>query len=343
MYNKGKIIETHREIPEMIKDNVLALLLSTDGFLSGEVMSEKLGVSRMTVSKAVATLREEGYDIASLTNRGYRLTRGAPRLTLGEILPYLPEKRAENVFCFDTIDSTNKRAKELAADGAPSGTVVISAAQTAGRGRRGRSFLSPKGKGVYLSYLFRPTCTPEDSTVLTALTAVAARRTILSACGLSVGIKWVNDLILNERKIAGILTELSLESESGHIDFAVIGIGINVSERREDFPEELRCKATSLAAESGEEISAPRLAAALIAKMDEMTAAFPTETAAYLEEYRAANVTTGREVIVRAPSGDRPAVALGINDDFSLRVRYENGEEQTVFTGEVAVRGLYGE
>lgn len=327
----------------MIKDYVLALLLSADGFLSGERMSERLGVSRMTVNKAVAALREEGYDIVSVTNRGHRLTRTTPRLTLGELLPYLPSGREETVLCLDTVDSTNKKAKELAAADAPGGTVVLSAAQTAGRGRRGRAFLSPAGQGVYLSYLFRPTCTPQDSTVLTAMSAVAARRAIRSACGLSVGIKWVNDLILGARKIAGILTELSLESESGHIDFAVIGIGINVSERAEDFPEELRAKATSLAAESGEEISAPRLAAALITELDAMTAAFPENIAPYLEEYRAANVTVGREVVVRTPVGDRPARALSVCDDFSLRVRFEDGEEATVFTGEVAVRGLYGE
>ena len=327
----------------MIKDNVLAMLLTADTFVSGETISEKLGVSRMTVSKAVAALREEGYDITAVTNRGYRLTRGPPRLTLGEILACLPEEKTDRIRCFDSIDSTNKKAKELAALGAPSGTVVLSAAQTAGRGRRGRSFLSPAGKGIYLSYLFRPDCTPQDSTVLTALTAVAARRAIWSACHLTADIKWVNDLLLNERKIAGILTELALESESGHIDYAVIGIGINVSEQRDDFPEDLQNKATSLAAESGEEISAPRLAAALISELDRMTWTFPANVGDYLAEYRAANITPGREVIVRSPDGDRFATAVAIGDDFSLRVRFPDGEEKDIFTGEVSVRGLYGE
>lgn len=327
----------------MTKDNILAMLLKSDGFVSGEFISDTLGISRMTVSKAVAALRAEGYDITAITNRGYRLTRGTPRLTLGEVLAELPAPRPFPVVCLESVNSTNRRVKELAADGAVSGTVVVAAAQTEGRGRRGRSFLSPAGKGVYLSYLFRPQCTPRDSTVLTALTAVAARRAILSATGLSVGIKWVNDLLLNERKIAGILTELSLESESGHIDYAVIGIGINVSEEKEDFPEGLRKKASSLAAESGKEISAPRLAAALISELDRMTAGFPSENDGYLAEYRAANLTVGREVIVRAPDGDLPATAVGIGNDFSLRVRFSNGEEKNIFTGEVSVRGLYGE
>ena len=327
----------------MIKDNVLAMLLSSDGFVSGESISEQLGVSRMTVSKAVAALRGEGYDITAVTNRGYHITRGTPRLTLGEILACLPDETTERIRCYESIDSTNKKVKELAADGAPSGTVVVAASQTAGRGRRGRTFLSPAGKGVYLSYLFRPDCTPKDSTVLTALSAVAARRAILSACALSAEIKWVNDLLLNERKIAGILTELALESESGHIDYAVIGIGINVSERREDFPEDLRNKATSLSAESGKEISLPRLAAALIRELDGMTAAFPENIDDSLSEYRAANITTGREVIVRSPAGDRTALAYAISDDFSLCVRFPDGEEKSIFTGEVSVRGLYGE
>lgn len=327
----------------MTKDSILTILLKSEGFVSGEYISDTLGVSRMTVNKAVVALRADGYDITAITNRGYRLTHGTPRLTLGEILADLPEARTAPVICLESVNSTNRRAKELAAEGAVSGTVVVSAAQTEGRGRRGRSFLSPAGKGIYLSYLFRPQCTPQDSTVLTALTAVAVRRAILSATGLVVDIKWVNDLLLNERKIAGILTELSLESESGHIDYAVIGIGINVSEEKEDFPEELQRKASSLTAESGIEVSAPRLAAALISELDRMTAGFPSENGGYLAEYRAANLTVGREVVVRAPDGDRPAVAVGVGDDFSLRVRFSDGEEKDIFTGEVSVRGLYGE
>lgn len=343
LYNRRRNIEKHRKgTKRMIKDQVLALLRGSDGFLSGERICEKLGVSRMSVHKAVATLREEGYEITSVTRRGYRLDSGEGRLTLGELLPYLAEGRAKSILLYDTVDSTNTRLKEVAAGGAAEGTVVIAEAQTAGRGRRGRSFYSPRGKGIYLSYLLRPDCTPTDSTSLTAYAAVAVRRAVLRAVGMELGIKWVNDLILGNKKAVGILTELSVESESGQIEYAVIGIGVNVNAEAGDFTGELLPKATALSTD-GLPLSRARLAAALIEELDRMSEAFPADTADYLAEYRAANVTVGKHVTVRSPKGEYEALAVGIMDDLSLLVREENGAEHTVFTGEVAVHGLYGE
>lgn len=325
----------------MIKERVLALLCDADGFLAGERICETLGIDRGRVDSAISALREEGYGITAVTGRGYRLDGGEERLSIGELLPYLSAERAKRIFCYDLVSSTNTRLKEAAADGAPAGTVILAEGQTAGRGRRGRSFYSPRGKGIYLSYLLRPDRAAADVTALTAYAAVAVRRAVLRSVGIELGIKWVNDLILGNKKAVGILTEMSAESGSGRVEYAVIGIGINVNGSEGDFTGELAAKATALS--MGRPLSRARICAALIEELDRLAAAFPTAEEGYLAEYRAANVTVGARVTVRCPTGDYEALAVGISDDFSLLVREENGKEHTVFTGEVAVHGLYGE
>lgn len=322
----------------MTKDKVLSLLKGADGFLSGEQIRAEIGVSRMAVSAAVKGLRAEGYEITAVTNRGYRLERSPDCLTAGELMAQLGEERTKTVLCLDTVDSTNRYLKSLANDGAPSGTVVVADEQTKGRGRRGRSFASPKHKGLYLSYLLRLEGTPEESTSLTAWAAVAASSAIAAVCGAEPEIKWVNDLILGGKKLCGILTELSVESESNRIDYVVIGIGVNVNEAAEDFPPEVRDIAISLAQVLGEEQPRAALCAELIRRLDQLSSDWPQERERYLGQYRCRERTVGKDIRVISPCAQRYAHVLGIEPDFSLHVRFDNGEEAKLKSGEISIR-----
>ena len=242
----------------MLRDDVLLLLTEAEGYLSGEEMREKLGVSRAAVSQAVRALRADGYDIDAVTNRGYCLRARPDTLTAGDVLSYLPEARRAMVRCFAQIDSTNSYLKAEAMRGAPDGLCAIADRQTAGRGRAGRPFRSDAGQGVYLSMLLRPNCAPTAAMTMTAHVAVAVCRA-LEACGVQPGIKWTNDLVLGTKKLCGILTELTVEAETGTVDSIVAGIGVNVRQRPEDFPPELRAIAGSVRSETGLEISRARI------------------------------------------------------------------------------------
>ena len=241
-------------------------------------------------------------------------------------------KRQAPVFFQNLVDSTNTRIKQLAAQGAPDGTVYIAAAQSAGRGRNGRTFLSPPG-GLYLSMLLRPGCPAEEALSITPMAAVAVCRAVKQVCGLLCGIKWPNDVVLGGKKLCGILTEASTDKDGL---FLVPGIGVNVN--TEEFPPELRPVAGSLFLHSGKKTELEDLARALIHQMDELYAAWKVEKNAFMEEYRALCVNTGREVLV----GDRPAKALGIAEDYSLLAEYPDGTKENIACGEVSVRGLYG-
>lgn len=246
----------------------------------------------------------------------------------------------ERILHLDITDSTNEVLKKLAEDGAREGQVVIADEQLAGKGRRGRKFESPKGKGIYFSYLLRPKkMTPELST-LTARTAVAIQRAIYKACGIQTGIKWVNDLVLHQKKVCGILTEMSMEA--GEIRYVIIGIGINVNEEEKDFPEELRKIATSFSIEMGKTFSRGKLIGEMVKELDQMCSGFLTQKETYLEEYRKFCITTGKEVCVISGESKRRAYALCVNEDYSLEVEYEDGNRESLNAGEVSVRGIEG-
>ena len=199
----------------MLKDDVLNIIYWEEDFISGEAISRKLGVSRAAVNSAVKALRDEGYEITSSTNKGYLLTKSPDILTKGSVSVHLPEIISKDVHVFDSVDSTNNVLKDMARNGAPSGTVVIADHQTGGKGRRGRSFSSPKGVGVYLSYLFKPESGFDKIANLTSWTAIAVSDAIYNAYGIDSQVKWVNDLLMNRKKICGILTEVTAEAESG--------------------------------------------------------------------------------------------------------------------------------
>ena len=326
----------------MLRDEVLTILKQQDADLSGEEISRRLGVTRMAVSNAVKALRREGYVIDSATNRGYRLLESPDKLSAGDLYAHLPKSRQASVRCFDLIDSTNSYLKREAVNGAPNGLVAVANEQTAGRGRSGRQFFSAADCGIYLSVLLRPHCEPQKTMTLTAHAAVAVCEAISRACGVETEIKWTNDVILNGRKLCGILTEITLEGETGLVDSVVIGIGVNVNYRPDDFPEELRTVAGSIFSETGVRADRARLAAELILALDRMSVAWEQDPRAYLDAYRDRCTTTGKEVRVIRGSTVRDAFALEITDDFALRVRYTDGAEEILNSGEVSVRGLYG-
>lgn len=326
----------------MTRDAVLAILRQEMGYVSGERISSLLGISRTAVNTAVKTLRAEGYEILSATNRGYCLGQVPDLLTAGELGVYLPAERMTSVHCMESVDSTNNYIRDMAFHGAPDGQIVIANEQTGGRGRRGRTFESPKDSGIYLSMLFRPQSLPSDMPVITAWTAVAVNNAIEAVYGIRCGIKWVNDLLLNHRKICGILTEMSIESESGHVEHVIIGIGLNVKEASADFPEELKRIATSIAAETGQSVRRAQLAAEVVKQLDRMRSMWPHAGAEYLKAYRADDITVGQELTVVSGTEEKPGTALAITDDFALRVGYADGSGEVLSSGEVSIRGLYG-
>ena len=247
----------------------------------------------------------------------------------------------DSLLWFPSIDSTNTRAKELAAQGAPSGTVLIADHQTGGRGRLGRSFHSPAGTGIYMSVILRPNCAPSELMHLTCASAVAACDGVQAACGIRPGIKWTNDLVCGQRKLAGILTELGLSSQ-GNVDYAIIGIGVNCCQELSDFPEEIRSVAGSLHTVTGKVIDRARVAAALLDSLWEMDAHLLTEKAAIMAQYRRDCISLGKEIsVVKADGHVRHGQALDIAEDGALVVRFSTGTE-TVNSGEVSVRGMYG-
>ena len=331
----------------MLKENVLEMLRESGGHISGQEIAKKLGVSRMAVSNAVKALRAEAYEIESATNRGYRLVRVPDRLGAAELGMHISPERMEKVICLDSVDSTNKKLRALAAEGAPDRQIVVAGEQTGGLGRSGRSFSSPKDKGIYFSILFRPgekasSIDPTDTAMITAWTAVAVSRAIERVCGVRPGIKWVNDLVLNRKKICGILTELSLEAENFRIQYLIIGIGVNTSETPEDFPEDIRKIASSITEETGREVSRAALAGAMARELDRMLDGFPGKKAEYLEEYRRYCISAGCEVKFTLNGQQMQGRSIAVNEDFSLNIETDEGRNLNVSQGEVSVRGLYG-
>lgn len=265
-------------------------------------------------------------------------------MTLEQELTALLEGKTKHlgsrVCWLDEIDSTNLECRRLAEQGAESGAVVLARAQSAGRGRRGRSFQSEQDLGMYLSVMLRPEADMQTLSNLTAWVAVAVCDGVERCTGVRPQIKWINDIILNGKKLGGILTELGLKD--GAVDHVVVGIGLNVNHTREDFLPELRDMATSLALELEVSPALPELAAAIVLALDEMVEHFPYDRDIYLEKYRAGCITTGKQVQLITPASREEAESLRIDEEFRLVVRMADGEERAVSAGEVSVRGMYG-
>lgn len=322
------------------KSELLALLEKQgDAHLSGEEAAARLHVSRAAVWKAVKALRGGGLQVESVPGLGYRLAPGSDVLSADAVAACMPEN-APPVRVLEEVDSTNLEAKRWAIDGAPHGAMVVAAAQTAGRGRLGRSFSSPPG-GLYLSVVLRPSGQMPASQVvlITPAAAVAACRAVQQLCGVSLGIKWVNDLYIEKKKCCGILTEASTGFENGAIEYLVTGIGINYTTPQSAFPPEVAPVATALFPADGAHRVPPvpraRLAAAVHTQL--LQAFEKLAQKAFLEEYRARSIVLGKEVTVMA-TPPYQAKAVAIDDEARLVVENAAMDRLALAHGEISVR-----
>lgn len=256
---------------------------------------------------------------------------------LNALSPDYPWK--DSFYWFDSVDSTNTYLKAAARQGAPHGTVAVADCQTGGKGRLGRSFQSPGGVGVYLSMLLRPQCPPEELMHLTCAVGTAMCDALEQSSGLRPGIKWTNDLVYGRKKAAGILTELGMSPEGL---YAVVGIGVNCCQGPQDFPQELRDRATSLTMETGHPIDRARVAAAMMDALYRMDAGMLTQKEAMLRRYKQDCVTLGKEISLVRGEQISHGLALDIGDNGDLIVRFSDGHVGAVSSGEVSVRGMYG-
>ena len=258
---------------------------------------------------------------------------------LNQLSPAYPWK--EQFHYFPTIDSTNDHLRTLAKNGAPHGTVVIADHQTVGHGRRGRSFHSPEGVGVYLSILFRPNCSPTELMHLTCAAAVALCDAVEAAVGFRPGIKWTNDLVVGKRKLGGILTELGFNPQ-GKLDYVIIGAGINCCQQLSDFPEEIRDMAGSLRMVTGQMIARSKVAAAMMEALCKLDARLLTEKSKILAQYKLDCITLHRDVVLMRGEEKRYGHAIDIDPEGALVVRFADGGIEAVNSGEISVRGMYG-
>lgn len=318
------------------KDSVLDYLQAHAGVsVSGQEMAEALGLSRAAVWKAVQSLRTDGYSIAAGTNRGYCLTRMADVLDGHRIAAYAGVD-ADRVHVYDSVTSTNAVALEQAQYGAPHASVIVSSEQTQGRGQIGRTFFSPQG-GIYVSVLLRPKCSLQQAARMTPAAAVAVRRAILRCTGKVCGIKWVNDLYLDGKKVCGILTQAQADVESGNAYAIVVGIGVNYLAPDGGYPTELQNKAGALfdsrAQADASALTRNRLAGEIV---KELLACTQKDDRGWMEEYRAASVVLGKRVSFVYDRIEREGIATAIDDDGGLTVRTQDGDI-TLRCGEVSL------
>lgn len=324
-----------------MKTELLKILRESGDYVSGQQLCEHFGVSRTAVWKVIRQLKEEGYEIEAVKNRGYHIREVPDVMTAEEVKSRLHTKwMAQNCLYLDTVDSTNNYAKRIAEEGAADGTLVLADEQTGGKGRRGRSWETPKGTNIAMTLLLRPKIRPEHASRLTLLTAMAVAQGIRKVTGLDAGIKWPNDVVVHGKKVCGILTEMSTEVD--YINYVVIGTGINVNQK--NFPEELRHIAGSLSVELGQKISRAELTANIMEALERIYETFlETEDLSKLyEEYNRICVNRGHLIRVLEPGNEYNGTTDGINENGELVVRKENGETVCVYAGEVSVRGLYG-
>jgi BirA family biotin operon repressor/biotin-[acetyl-CoA-carboxylase] ligase len=322
----------------MNREQVAALLAGSAGHISGEEMSRALGVTRAAVWKEIDALRREGWPIESSTRKGYYLSGPPPVLSAAYISAKLAPGSifAGKVRVEASVDSTNTRLKAEAA-ALPSGAALLAEEQTGGRGTHGRSFQSPRGDGLYLSVLLRPSAELRDLFTLTGWVAVAARDGAAKASGAPVEIKWLNDLYLHGRKLCGILTELSFLGESAEPDYVVVGMGVNMNQTAETFRAQgLEHIAASLAGE-GYPVERNQLAVCLLDALDRMARDFPGQKADYLERYRAHCITLGRRVSFETEGSVLTGTVTGVDGQFGLLVQADGGGSHTVTSGTVAM------
>lgn len=325
-----------------MKTKILSLLKDSDSYVSGQDICNYFGVSRTAVWKAINQLKKEGYVIEAVPNKGYYLKTSPDIFSYSEIKSVLNTKWiGEELYFFEEIDSTNTKAKQLAETGASSGTLVVSNMQSSGKGRRGRHWDSASDTGVFMTLILKPNMNPSKASMLTLVMALA----VVKACNeivesSSCYIKWPNDIVLNNKKICGILTEMSAEMD--YINHIVIGIGINANVA--SFPEELKEKATSIKIENKNEVKRALLINRILVHFEQEYETFMQNKSLkeQLQEYNEFLINKDKEVTIIEHSNQYQGVALGIDEAGELLVKKEDGKVEAVYAGEVSVRGIYG-
>jgi len=319
-------------------EKILGRLLESST-ISGQALSEELGVTRAAVWKQIERLRSLGFQIEAAGRNGYRLVACPDSLMEPMVRLRVDTKWAGQEICyFSEADSTNRRAKEMAAQGAKDGTLVIANAQTQGRGRRGRSWISPVGDGIFMSLILRPQMHPSRVAKLSLLTAVAVAQAIREVTGLDARIKWPNDVVCQGKKVCGMLLEMTADEECVHD--VIVGVGINVHQK--EFDEEIRETATSLELLCGRFIRRSDVVCAFLRRFEALYALLFEDEAALMALYRECSATLGRQVQVISLSGTFTGTAKDVTPDGALLVLDEDGAIREVLAADVSVRGVMG-
>lgn len=323
------------------KTEVLQLLRDSRDYVSGQQICESFGISRTAVWKIINQLKEEGYEIEAVQNKGYHLTGAPDVLSLSELKTRIKTKMAgSHLLYFDVVGSTNIEAKKQAENGAPEGLLVVADKQEAGRGRRGRSWESPAGVNIFMTLLLRPSFSPGKASMITLVMALSVAQAVSEAAGLTAKIKWPNDVVVNKKKVVGILTELTMETD--YIQYLVCGVGINVNQM--SFPETIAQTATSLYLEGGRQVNRAGLIEKVMERFEENYEIFlrTEDMSGLTEPYNRLLVNKEERVRVLDPKGEYDGLSRGINKMGELIVEKQDGSVENVYAGEVSVRGIYG-
>lgn len=320
-----------------VKEQVLKALEEHKGeSLSGEALAESMGVSRAAIHKAIKALRMDGYQIEAVTNKGYHLPVSSDMLSAQGIEACLsPALKNLPIHVYKTVDSTNNVAKKLALEGAAHGTTVLAFHQSKGKGRLGRTFISPANTGIYMSILLKPAFDMSHSLLVTTAASVAVVRAMETVCGSQAQIKWVNDIYVKGKKVCGILTEAITDFETGQIQYLILGIGINCSTK--EFPEDLLEIAGALEGDFSKNQLAAEVLNQVLPLMDHL------ESESFIDDYKTHSMVLGKDIKVYKGgyAGDvpgRPARALNITESGGLRVLYSDGSQEILSTGEISIR-----
>ena len=323
-----------------MRTELLTALKEADDYISGQELCERFGVSRTAIWKAVNQLKEAGYEIEAIQNKGYKIISVPDRLSESELQSIRKTNWAgREIFYYDVIDSTNIKAKQLAEEGHPAGTLVVAEKQETGRGRRGRSWDAPAGSGIYMTLVLKPEINPNNASMLTLVAALAVAGGITKCTGTQAGIKWPNDIVMEGKKVCGILTEMSAQFD--YVNHIVVGIGINV--HNEHFPKEIEEMATSIYLQTGEHINRAALIEEILEQFEHYYAIYlkTEDLSGLVKEYNAALVNMNKNVRVLDPKEPFEGKAMGINERGELIVdTWES--RKLVSSGEVSVRGIYG-
>lgn len=319
-----------------VRKKILAAFTeSKNEFLSGQYLADLIGCSRTAVWKHIEELRKEGFELEAVRRKGYRIVKTPEKVSADEIrLGLKTEFMGQNIYYEETVDSTQKIAHRLSMENAPEGTLVIADEQLQGKGRLGRSWHSPKYTGVWMSIILRPDIPVGKTPQLTLLTAVAVVQAIQEITGLEPRIKWPNDILLNGKKVTGILTELQAEADKVHA--VIVGIGINANQKTEDFPLEIRSKATSLFIESGKKVNRSELIRAVLAKLEKLYKLYLSngfEPVKILWESYALSI--GKTITARTLNKTITGKALGITEDGVLKIEDADGKIHYVYSADI--------